>query len=810
MRRAVAVLLFAWFASPAGAQSPRVEGLLKRLSLEEKLALLHGDRDPQDLGQAGYWPGLPRLGIPPMRLADGPAGVNVTRDATGVPAPVGLAATFSVEAARLYGVVMGRDARALGQDVLLAPQVDIVRDPLFRRNHTTLGEDPVLNAQLATAEVLGIQSQGEMAQVKHLAGYNGSDNVVIDEHTLHEIYLPAFEGPVRAGASSLMCSYNLINGYRACENDALQNGIVRGLWEFAGFITSDWGAIHGPAALSRGADMEMPGRAMSFNGGPYFNMALAEAVKQGAIPVAEIDRAVGRILFQMERFGLLDGKAAPRPTAIDIEADAKIARQIAAQGAVLLKNQGEALPLQAADLASLAVIGPTAGQVAAGFLGERARGFGARLITPVTALRQLAPGAHIVYSIGNDLTGVPLPVAGQSEVSLEPGKDYSWSGAVTAAREGEYAFMVQSGGPQGAEASGSIAVDGAQLVRSGTFGSGGVIAKRWSSLLPTTDGRDNARATLHLTAGPHQVRLTASSTGGAAAQIRFAWMTPGLRETHLAAAVAAAKAAHTAIVFAWQETGSGLALPEDQDDLISRVAAANPRTIVVLNTGSPVAMPWKDQASAILEMWYPGQEGGWATADLLLGRANPAGKLPVTFPARLEDTPARAAGHPERLAKPAAPGAAARAEGLAVTFTEGIAVGYRWYDQQNLEPLFPFGYGLSYTRFEYTDIGVRRAGEGLDVSFTLRNSGRRRGAEAPQVYVGAAPAAPVAMAPKSLAAFASVELDAGQSRRLTLHIDARALSYWSAETHAWVLPAGNRMVYVGSSSRDIRLRAQSQ
>lgn len=808
LRCAGALLLVTLFIGQAGAQSPRVESLLKRLDLEEKLSLLHGGRDPQDLGQAGYWPGLPRLGIPAMRLADGPAGVNVTRESTGMPAPVSLAATFSVEAARLYGVAMGRDARALGQDILLAPQVDIVRDPLFRRNHTTLGEDPLLGAQLGAAEVAGIQSQGVMAQVKHLAGYNGSDNVFIDERTLHEIYLPAFEAAARAGVASMMCSYNLIGGFRSCENSAIQNGIVRGLWAFSGFITSDWGAIHSPVDLSRGADMEMPGRALSFGGGPYFTGALAAAVKQGAVSIDDIDRAVGRILSQMERFGLLDAKPPARPAVIDIQADAKIARDIATQGAVLLQNRADALPLKAADLASLAVIGPTAGQLAAGFLGERARGFDSRLVSPLAALRQLAPGARIAYSIGNSLTGVPIPVAGHSEVSLEPANDYSWTGAVVAPVEGEYVFMVQSGGAEGAEASGSIAVDGAQIARSGTFGNGGVIAKRWSSLLPTSDGRDNARASVHLAAGPHQLQLEASSTGGARANIRFAWMTPALREANMAAAVAAAGAARTAIVFAWLEAGGSLSLPESQDELISRVAAANPHTVVVLNTGSPVAMPWKDAVSAILQMWYPGQEGGWATADLLLGRANPSGKLPVTFPVRLEDAPARAAGHAERLSKSAAPGTAALAEGPAVTFTEGLAVGYRWYDRQNLEPLFPFGHGLSYTRFEYSDLSISRAASALDVAFTLRNAGTRKGAEVVQVYVGAATAAPVAMPPKSLAAFERLEFDPGQSRRLALHVESRALSYWSVEKHDWVMATDNRPIYVGPSSRDIRLKSE--
>jgi beta-glucosidase len=286
-------------------------------------------------------------------------------------------------------------------------------------------------------------------------------------------------------------------------------------------------------------------------------------------------------------------------------------------------------------------------------------------------------------------------------------------------------------------------------------------------------------------------------------------MTPDLRRAGVEAAVEAAKAARTPVVFAWNEAGDALALPEDQDELIERVAAANPRTIVVLNTGGPIAMPWRDKVRAILQMWFPGQEGGWATADILLGRANPSGKLPVTFPVRLEDAPARAAGHPERWTTPPAPGSSGiSANPPAVNFSEGIAVGYRWYDQQNIQPLFPFGHGLSYTRFEYSGLAVERTGDGLDVSFNLRNAGSRKGAEVAQAYVGPAANAPVPMAQKSLVGFERIELDPGQAKRVTMHIDPRGLSYWSTQKHGWALARSARPLYVGASSRDIRIEGK--
>jgi len=670
--------------------------------------------------------------------------------------------------------------------------------------------------------------------VKHLAGYNGSENVFIDERTLHEIYLPAFEAAVHAGVASVMCAYNQVNSFWSCENAVLQNEVLRGQWGFRGFVASDWGAVHGPEAITRGLDLEMPGRELAGRRGPFFAQALQTAVESGVIPMEAVDCAAARILEQLDRFSLLGRRSAADPRRIDVAAAAKIARRIAEESAVLLKNESGTLPLTAADLDSVVLIGPTAGQLAAGFMGERAYGFQERLVPPLKALRRIAPRSRlrIAWSPGVDLTGVPIPAAAlshdarpglvrqraestevqvdesldfQGSSALPPG-DYHWSGTLTVDEEGDYTFLVQP-----ASGSGSITIDGRQVARTGGPGFG-VTTRKWSSLLPTTDGRDNGRGvTLGLTAGLHAIAIAANSTSEEPLTIRFRWITPQVRRAGIEAAVSAAKKARTAVVFAWNGAGPSLAMPEDQNQLIERVAAANSRTLVVLNTGGPVAMPWKDRVRAILEMWYPGQEGGWATANVLLGRANPGGKLPVSFPVRLEDAPARAADHPERLGPSAPPGASGtNPDAPAVTFSEGIAVGYRWYDQQNIEPLFPFGHGLSYTRFEYSNLTVEAATAGLDVSFTLRNAGRVAGAEVAQIYLGPAEGAPVRMAMKSLAAFRRVELGAGQSRRVTLHVDARALEYWSVDRHDWVWSGGERPVYASSSSRDIRLEGRTR
>jgi len=807
--RAAVVSLLLWIA---GSSRTDVAALVRRLTLDEKISLVHGSRDPRELGQAGYWAGLPDLGIPALRFADGPSGVNVNREATAMPAPVALAATFDVEAARLYGQAMAREAKALEQNVLLTPYINIVRDPLFRRNHTTLSEDPLLAARIGAAEIASIQSEGVMAQVKHLAGYSGPDNVSIDERALHELYLPPFEAAVKAGVSSVMCAYNKINGAWACESAELQEGILRGLWGFQGFVTSDWGALHSPAAITAGMDLEMPGRELAGRpGGPYFREALKNAIESGSIPMAALDSAVTRILGQLDRFGYLGRKSLGPVGAIDVETHARTVREIAEKGAVLLKNEGRALPLTAEDLAGLALIGPTAGQLAAGFGGERAYGFEARLVSPLDALRKTAPAAKIVYSVGVDVTGRAIPGI-ESEAVLDPGAERSWSETLTAPEDGEYTFMVQPVLSGGSDGGGGIQVDGQAVARTGGpgFGGAGRASKKWSGLLPATDGRDNARGTIRLTAGPHRLDFSAQSFGEGRLRIRFAWITPQMRRTGIDAAVSAARTARTVVLFAWSGlSGSTLSLPEDQDTLIEQVAAANPRTIVVLNTGGPIAMPWVARVPAILEMWYPGQEGGWATANLLVGRVDPSGRLPVTFPVHLEDAPARAAGHSERLPVTAAPGATGVSMNPpAVRFSEGLAVGYRWYDRQKIQPLFPFGHGLSYTRFEYSDLVVKRLRDGAEIAFTVRNTGSTRGAEVPQAYLAPPAGPPVPMAPNSLVGFERVELAAGASRRIALHLEERAFSYWSTDRHAWQVADGARTVSIAASSRDVRIQGQ--
>ena len=805
----------------AGASS-KIDGLIAAMTLDEKLNMLYGATDPAGYGEAGYIAGVPRLNIPPLRLTDGPAGIRTAQPATALPAPVALASTFSVALAEQFGKVLGQDARARHQNVVLGPMVNIVRVPQGGRNFETLGEDPLLASRLVAAETRGIQGEGAIATVKHYA-FNNQENqrnmvsADVDERTGREIYLPGFEASVKAGAGSVMASYNRVNGTYAAEHPQLLTDILRKDWGFKGFVMSDWGATHSAApALKAGMEMEMPnGRNFS---------ALADAVKKGELAESVVNEAVKRILTAMDAAGLLTADTKPVP---EIPAMSAVARDIAIAGAVLLKNQGNVLPLSKEDAQSIAVIGPTANVLLFGGGGSSAVRPMRREI-PLEALRKKAgPGAQITYAKGYELDGdIVPPSALRPEATinivgnnaLPAGATFTWNGTVVAPKTGDYILKLQSVGGRGNLLIGAEAAAAQQAAAGGGRGAGPGAGRggapqaaagagtrgAGAALLQTADGFSNSSTAIHLEAGvPTPISLTAGGggRGGAApVQVRLAWVTPDLEKARIDEAVAAAKGARVAVVFVYDEGTEGrdrasLALPGIQDKLVAAVAAANPRTVVVMNNGAPVVMPWADQVAAILQMWYPGQEGAEATASLLFGEVGPGGRLPVTFPRRAEDAPTA---KPERY--PGVDGKGA--------YSEGIFVGYRWYDQEKIEPLFPFGFGQSYTTFAYTTVAAKRVGDGYDVTFVLKNTGTREGVEVPQVYVGPPPSAPVPMAMKALAGFERVTLAPGASKKVTVHIDMRALSYWSVADHGWKVASGRRTFMVGASSRDIMLRTE--
>ncbi|MFE9685455.1 beta-glucosidase [Streptomyces sp. NPDC002701] len=799
---ATAVALAATTATPAPARAaarrpaagPRVEGLLTRLTLDEKISLLHGATDPRSLGQAGYVPGVARLGIPPLRLADGPAGVRVRQHATALPAPVLLASAFDPGLARRYGRVIGREGRALGQDVLLSPMVNLVRTPYAGRNFETFSEDPLLSADLVAEEIKGIQGEGLIATVKHYAMNNQEKDretvdVRVDEQTLNEVELRGFEAAVAAGARAAMGAYNKVNGTYACENKELLTGILRDRWGFEGWVMTDWYAAHSTvASITAGLDMEMPN-------GKYFGAALRTAVQDGSVAEEYVDRSVRRILTAMDDFGLLDGSAPPRPRR-DAAAGAAVALEVAKAGATLLRNTNGTLPLSGKAARSIAVVGPT-GSVPFVSGGGSAHVVPDRADSPLEAIRARAgQGARVSYALGEDLFGKPLP-KGALSAGITPegqriaaGETWTYDGTLTVGQDDEWTFVIHYSGTRP-----KVLLDGTEL-----FPVAAGLAEQFAGGLVSAapDGLTVRRGTLDLAAGEHRVEIVGK--GGAAGQtFRLRHVTGATRAQDVAEAVRAARAAHSVVLFAYEDATENqdrttLALPGHQPRLIEAVTAANPRTTVVLNTSSSTAMPWLERTAAVLQMYYPGQEGATATAAVLFGDCDPGGRLTQSFPADDDHHPV--AGEPRRY-----PGVSGVEE-----YSEGIHAGYRWYDAKGVEPLFPFGYGLSYTSFAYEDLAVRRTATGLDVTFTVRNTGRRDGIDVPQVYVGPSPDLRVDRAVRVLSGYRRLALKAGESRPVTVRVDERTLSSWDQDRHGWALGTGRRTVWVGASSRDLRLR----
>ncbi|MGW6532403.1 beta-glucosidase [Streptomyces venezuelae] len=776
---------------------PRVESLVGRLTLDEKISLLHGATDPKALGQAGYVPGVPRLGIPPLRLADGPAGVRVAARATALPAPVMLAAAFDPALARRYGQVIGREGRALKQDVLLSPMVNLIRTPYAGRNFETFGEDPLLAADMVSAEIKGIQGEGLIATVKHFALNNQekdrmSIDVRVDERTMHETELRGFEAAVAAGTGAVMGAYNKVNGTFACENRTLLSDILRERWGFEGWVMTDWTAQHSTAAaLAAGLDMEMPE-------GVYFGAALKKAVRNGTVPEPHVDRSVRRVLGVMERFGLLDKSAPPRP-ARDPKAGAAVALDVAKAGATLLRNAHGTLPLKGRAARDIAVIGPT-GRHPFVSGGGSAHVVPDRADSPLHAIRARAGrGADVTYALGEDLYGKAIP---RRELSpgldaegqrVAAGKEWTYDGTLTPAESDEWTLVIHYSGERP-----KVELDGVELYPKqpgvGEFFSGGLVSS-------APDGLNVRRATLPLTSAGHRLRIRAEG-GDRGQTFRLRRITGATRAADVAAAVRAARGAHSVVLFAYEDATEGqdrttVALPGHQEDLIRAVTAANPRTTVVLNTSSATSMPWLERTAAVLQMYYPGQEGAAATAAVLFGDCDPGGRLTQSFP--MDDDHHPMAGNPLRY-----PGAGGVEE-----YSEGVLVGYRWYDAEGVRPLFPFGHGLSYTTFDYRDLSVRRVGRGLDVTFTVRNTGRRDGVTVAQVYVGPSPDLAMEQAERVLGGFERVALRAGQRRRVTVHVDRRTLSAWDTERHGWVLGTGRRAIQVGVSAGESVLSAHT-
>jgi beta-glucosidase len=864
---------------PAVTADARVEKLLSRMTLAEKIALIHGEKDPpgESQGQAGYMAGDPKLNIPWLRLADGPPGVLTRQPSTAPTGTMGLGATFSREDARLNGIVIGRDAAAAGVNITLQPFINIMRDPIWSRAYDLFGEDPLLVGAIGASQVEGIQSQGVMAEAKHYVAYNGGDDVVVSQQALHEIYAAPFADVVKAGVASIMCSYNKVNGVFACGNlDTLQTLLKQEIG-FRGFVVSDWGANHSPMFVNDGLDLEMAGytadnkpcffcpesaplpppppeddeKSKSYE--PYAWPArtpeepprlyighghyeepqgMLAALKAGQVDPASVTEAARRILLEEDRFGWLSSEPKHSITPVPFNEDVKIIEKTSEDAAVLLKNQDDALPITPRDLKSLAIIGPGAGQtITIGLSMEKAVGIPGREPSPLAALQQATQTVadrQIVYAVADDMTGAPIPASlffhsGQPGIVREDGNrrtlgvdpsvdftiksghafptgsSFTWRGTLEIPETETYWIYLQLLG-----CSAQLEIDGMPAGHSaGLFQHGDFIQPAEDNVLPTTDTLDDVRRAVHLTKGFHSIVLTEQGDGsGRPVQIRLNWMPPAAREHDYQAALDAARRAKKVVIFAWARGRPDYDLPGDQNQLIEAITKVNSNTIVVLNNAQPIALPWLNQVRAVLEMWYPGDAGGIATANILLGRNSPAGRMPFTWAERLDQYVSHDPGHPERSS-----------EGVdgKTAFSEGIFVGYRWFDAQKIEPLFPFGFGLSYTTFEYSDMKVENAKDGgLDVSFRLRNSGAVASDEVPQVYLDApekSQSQSAQFAVRALVAFDRVYLNPGEAKALTLHVPNRSLEYWSKESDRWVRTEGPRKLHVGASSRDLRLEA---
>jgi beta-glucosidase len=654
---------------PAANTEARARAIVAKMRLDEKIAQVHGIEDGVHFR---YVPGVPRLGVPPLRITNGPAGVGhggLSRQlrATALPAPISVAASWDVDLARRYGVIAGQETRELGSDLLESPDINIIRVPQNGRAFESFSEDPYLVGRLSVASIEGTQSVGALANVKHyLANNQEADRRTIDERigerALREIYMPGFEASVKeANVASVMCAYQKVNGAFNCENGPLLNDVLKQEWHFKGFVISDYGAVHStaPSALN-GLDLEMPV-------GEYYSLALKTAVEKGVVPMSAIDDMLVRRYAAMMRFGLFGVRA--KPSAVPVLEDGKAAREMAEQGMVLLKNKGDVLPLDGSALKSIALIGPDA-------LRAKTGGGGSSHVIPF-------------YSI-EPSDGIEAHMPPHTRVDL---------------------------------------LDGCNVE----------------------------------------------------------------------AAVAAAKLANVAIVMVGDDETEGhdhaIELPAAQNELIAAVAVVNPKTIVVLKSGSAMLMPWLNSVAAVLEAWYPGEEDGNAVAAVLFGDVNPSGKLPLTFPKSVKDTVAR---DPAEY-----PG-----NGHTVQYSEGLEVGYRWYQSHQVEPLFPFGFGLSYTRFSYSGLTVvagRPGAHTATVRFHVTNIGKRQGAEVAQVYVGFPRIEAGEEAPRQLKGFRKIMLAPGESREVVVALDARAFSYWSIKDHDWRVQPGAYSIMAGPSSQEVPL-----
>jgi beta-glucosidase len=800
--------------SPAEVEK-RVDAILSGMTLEEKIDYIGGV-------EGFYVRAVPRLSVPRLKMADGPIGVRNYGPSTALAGGIGLAATWDTALDQRAGTVLGEDGRARGVHFLLGPGVNIYRAPMNGRNFEYFGEDPFLASHTAVAYIEGVQSQGVCATIKHYMGNNSeydrhNVNSIIDERTIREIYLPTFEAAVKqAHVCAIMDSYNLTNGQHLTQNDYLNNQVAKREWGFDGIIMSDWDATYdGVAAVNGGLDLEMPS-------GKFMNRAsLLPAVKAGKVSPATIDEHVRRILRTALKMGWFDRDQTDLSIPLYNREGSRVALQAARESMVLLKNDNGLLPLDRSKIRTLALIGPDAYPampVGGGSAGVRpfsavddleglanALGDSAKVVykggTP--ALAEIArattfateasgpePGLRVEYFASTDLSGSPVRTG--TDLHLGYGPDHPlppdfhsgrWTGYYRVNDRGTYHLVLQAMGEQG----------GARL-----FLDDKLVIDSWNLHRSLVND-----AVLDLAAGPHQVRLEAYRVANwGSSTLRLGLVrSDAIVDPDAVAIASKADAVVLAVGFdpTTESEGSdrSFRLPIGQDELIQAMLAANKNVIVVITSGGGVDMsPWVEHAPAILESWYSGQEGGTALAEVLLGEVNPSGKLPISMERRFEDNPVHDDYYPNDGDK-------------TVKYAEGVFLGYRYYDQGGVKPLFPFGFGLSYTTFKYGNLSVTPqsmpASEPVTVTFDVTNTGEREGAEVAELYVSDTHSS-VPRPVKELKGFARVELKPGESKKVSLTLDRRDLSYYDVTSKQWKAEPGDFGILVGSSSATIDLK----
>jgi beta-glucosidase len=825
---AVAFLALTFVIVPSAISAPdtveqRVEAILARMTLDQKIDMIGGQDE-------FYIRAYPELGWPRLRMADGPLGVRHGGPSTTMAGGISLAASWDPALAAREGVEIARDARAKDVHFMLGPAVNIYRAPMNGRNFEYLGEDPYLAGKIAVGYIEGMQSQGVSATVKHFAVNNSefdrhNTDAIVDERTLREIYLPAFEAAVKeAQVGSVMDSYNLINGSHASQNAHLNIDILKKEWGFTGLLMSDWTSTYDTLGVANGGlDVEMPK-------GVYMNRAtLLPLIKSGKVTVATIDDKVRRILRTAIQFGWLDREqldlTIPR---YNREGD-QVALDAAREAAVLLKNEGNLLPLKKDPGISVLVVGPNAHpavpvgggsarvvpfeavsliQGISDYIGSSGKVYYSPGLATISEMAVATPFSTVAHGgtpgliaehfAGEDLQGKPYVTRTEAHVDIGPPSKTNlpdlalssrWTGYYAPDSTGKYDLFVSSTGEDGGYY--RVYVDDK------------IVLDDW-----TTSKEILGVARLSLDARPHKIVLEHHG--------QSQWLGGHLRmgigregSYVLPSAKALAAKANVVIVAAGFDPESEsegadrtFRLPPGQDELIHEMVTANKNTVVILNSGGNVDMnAWIDRVPALLHVWYPGQEGGKAAAEILFGDVNPSGRLPATFERRWEDNPVHDSYYP--------PDGTTK-----VVYKEGLFVGYRGYEKNGTKPLFPFGYGLSYTTFKYGNLAIKPTDSAAtsetlstplyQVSFDVTNTGTREGADVAQVYI-ADPHAKVSRPAKELKGFARINLKPGETKTAAVILDGRAFAYYDVDAKQWRADADEFQILVGRSSQDIEL-----